>query len=157
MRIQALAGSHDRAAFDCGRVELNEWLQRVARQHQQKGISKTFVATLDDTPQLICGYYALTVTEVDASALSDTRRKKLPRTIPGIRLGGLAVALPYQGKRLGELLLVDAIERTRVVQAHAGVVGLFVDAIDTHAARFYVRYGFEALTDDPLRLFLPVV
>ncbi|MBM4228815.1 MAG: N-acetyltransferase, partial [Gammaproteobacteria bacterium] len=36
MRILPLTGAHDRLAFDCGRDELNDWLKRIARQHQDK-------------------------------------------------------------------------------------------------------------------------
>lgn len=156
MLIVPLTGSHDRQGFDSGRAELNDWLQRVARQHQDKGLSKTFVAVLEDQPEQICAYYALTLTEVDTAALSEQRRRKLPRMIPGVRLGRLAVHQRYQGKRLGEIMLMDAIERVRRITEHAGVVGLFVDAIDDKAAQFYARYGFEAFQDEPLKLFLPV-
>jgi GNAT superfamily N-acetyltransferase len=156
MQILPLTGNHDRQSFDCGRPELNDWLRNIARQHQDKGLSKTFVAALDDAPSRICGYYALTLTEVDTQSLSEAQRKKLPRLIPGIRLGRLAVDAQFQGKRLGELLLIDALERVRLIHQHAGVVGLFVDAIDDKAAAFYAHFGFEAFTDDPLKLFLPV-
>jgi len=156
MRIIPLAGSHDRQGFDCGRPELNDWLQRVARQHQDKGLSRTFVAVLEEQPTQICGYYALTLTEVDTSALAERRRRKLPRMVPGVRLGRLAVDRRYQSRRLGELMLMDALERVRRITEHAGVVGLFVDAVDDRAARSYARYGFEAFADEPLRLFLPV-
>jgi hypothetical protein len=81
MLIQPLTGSHDRQDFDCGRSELNGWLRNMARQHQEKGLSKTFVAILDETPSRICGYYALTLTEVDTRPLPEARRKKLPRMI----------------------------------------------------------------------------
>lgn len=156
MQILPLTGSHDRQGFDCGRSELNDWLRNIARQHQDKGLSKTFVAVLDDAPLRVCGYYALTLTEVDTQYLPEARRKKLPRMIPGIRLGRLAVDVQYRGKRLGELLLVDALERVRLICQHAGVVGLFVDAIDDKAASFYAHFGFEAFVDDPLKPFLPV-
>ena len=43
MQLQLLTGSHDRQRFDCGRPELNDWLRRVARQHRDKGLSKTYV------------------------------------------------------------------------------------------------------------------
>ena len=156
MRIQALTGNHDRDNFDCGRTELNDWLRKIARQHQAKGLSKTFVAILEDQPTQICGYYALTLTEVDTSALAESSRNKLPRMIPGVRLGRLAVDVRYQGKRLGELLLMDAVRRVRAIQEHAGVVGLFVDAIDEQAAQFYAHFGFEAFVDEPLKLFYPM-
>jgi len=156
MQILPLTGSHDRQGFDCGRAELNDWLRSVARQHQDKGLSKTFVATLESQPAQICAYYALTLTEVDSQLLAEQRRKKLPRMIPGVRLGRLAVDQRYQSKRLGELLLMDAIERVRRITEHAGVVGLFVDAIDANAGQFYAQYGFETFVDEPLKLFLPI-
>jgi len=156
MLILALTGSHDRQGFDCGQPELNDWLRRIARQHQDKGLSRTFIAVIEEDAARICGYYALTLTEVDTQSLPEARRKKLPDLIPGIRLGRLAVDTRFQGKGLGELLLVDALERARLIHEHAGVVGLFVDAIDDKAAAFYAHFGFEAFVDDPLKLFLPV-
>lgn len=156
MRIVPLTGNHDRQGFDCGRMELNDWLRGIARQHQDKGLSKTFVAILECQPTHVCAYYALTLTEVDTRSLTEKHRRKLPRMIPGVRLGRLAVDQRYQRRRLGELLLMDCIERVRWIHERAGVVGLFVDAIDEQAARFYARYGFEAFADEPLNLFLPV-
>ena len=48
---------------------------------------------------------------------------------------------------------MDAVRRVRSIQEHAGVVGLFVDAIGEQAARFYAHFGFEAFADGPLKLF----
>lgn len=156
MRVLPLTGSHDRQGFDCGRQELNDWLRQVARQHQDKRLSKTFVAIREDAPDRILGYYALTLAELENRHLPQAWRKKLPRRIPGVRLGRLAVDQHYQGKGLGELLLVDALTRARRVYAEAGGIGLFVDAIDEQGAGFYRRFGFEACPDNPLLLFLPV-
>ena len=156
MQVLPLTGSHDRQAFDCGRPELNDWLRRVARQHQEKGLSKTFVAIREQDPARICAYFALTLAELDSHHLPDAWRKKLPRCSPGVRLGRLAVDLAYQGKGLGELLLVDALTRARRIYHEAGGIGLFVDAIDDQAAAFYRRYGFAPAPDQALLLFLPV-
>src|ERR1035437_8279995 len=105
MQIQALTGSHDRQGFDCGRSQLNDWLRQVARQHQDKGLTKTFVATLEVDPTRICGYYALTLAELESRHLSDAWRKRLPWRIPGVRLGRLAVDIKHQGRGLGALRL----------------------------------------------------
>jgi len=156
MQILPLTGNHDRQGFDCGRQELNDWLRKVARQHQDKGLSKTFVATREDAPDRILGYYALTLAELENRHLPEAWRKKLPRRIPGVRLGRLAVDRRCQGKGLGELLLIDALTRMRRVYTEAGGIGLFVDAIDEQAAGFYRRFGFAACPDNPLLLFLPV-
>lgn len=120
MQILPLTGSHDRQGFDCGRTELNDWLQRIARQHQDKGLSKTYVAIREEASNQILGYYALTVAEIDTIDLPEVARKRFPNRIPGVRLGRLAVERGHQGKGLGELLLVDAIERTRRVQGGVG-------------------------------------
>jgi len=154
MQVLPLAGSHDRLGFDCGRQELNDWLRQVARQHQDKGLSKTFVAIRDEAPERICGYYALTLAELENRHLPDVWRKKLPRRIPGVRLGRLAVDQVFHGKRLGELLIVDALTRAQRIYTEAGGIGLFVDALDEQAAGYYRRFGFKASPDNPLLLFL---
>ena len=154
MQILPLTGSHDRQGFDCGRLELNDWLRQVARQHQDKGLSKTFVAVREEAPTRICGYYALTLAELENRHLPEAWRKKLPRRIPGVRLGRLAIDKQYQGKGLGELLLMDALIRARRIYIEAGGIGLFVDAIDERAAGYYQRFGFVASPDNPLLLFL---
>ncbi len=154
MQVIPFAGSHDRQAFDCGRQELNGWLRQVARQHQDKGLSKTFVATREKASTRICAYYSLTLAELENQHLPEASRRKLPRRIPGVRLGRLAVDLQYQSKGLGELLLVDALTRVQRICAQAGGIGLFVDAIDERAANYYRRFGFNASPDNPLLLFL---
>ena len=157
MRVLPLTGNHDRQGFDCGRQELNDWLRQVARQHQDKGLSKTFVATREEAPDHVCGYYALTLAELENRHLPEAWRKKLPRRVPGVRLGRLAVDRQFQGKGLGDLLLVDALTRARRIYAEAGGIGLFVDAIDEQAAGYYRRFGFAASPDSPLLLLLPPV
>lgn len=154
MQVHPLTGDHDRQGFDCGRQELNDWLQQVARQHQDKGLSKIFVAVREEAPTGICGYYALTLAELENRHLPEAWRKKLPRRIPGVRLGRLAVDKQHQGKGLGELLLVDALTRAQRIYAEAGGIGLFVDALDEQAAGYYRNFGFAAAPDNPLLLFL---
>ena len=155
MQLLLLTGSHDRQGFNCGRQELNDWLRQIARQHQDKGLSRTFVATLEDAPECICGFYALTLAKLESSNLPEAMRKKMPRRIPGVRLGRLAVDKRFQGKGLGDLLLVDALTRARRIYQEAGGIGLFVDAIDEHAAGYYKRFGFVSTPDNPMLLFFP--
>ena len=110
----------------------------------------------DNAPKRILGYYALSLTEVETQALPDSRRLRLPGVVRGVRLGRLAVDQSAQGRRLGELLLVDGMQRVRAIREHAGVIVLFIDALDEEAKVFYIRYGAVAFIDSPLKLFLPV-
>jgi GNAT superfamily N-acetyltransferase len=156
LRIQALTGRHDRSAFESASAPLDDWLRRTAQQHQRRGISKTFVAISDDEPTRILGYYALTACEVLTEELPADLAKKLPRKLPGIRLGRLAVDRTVQGQGLGEHLLMDALDRSRRVLEHIGIHALFVDAKDERAASFYLKFGFRHLPQDSLTLVLPL-
>src|SRR5690348_15086819 len=156
LTIQSLTGSHNRSDFDCGKPALNEWLLRTARQHQEKGISQTFVAVEASSPTKVLGFYALSACEVVTEELPDEVAKKLPRKMPAVKLGRLAVDRAVQGQGLGELLLMDAIHRTCNVREHIGAFALFVDAKDDEAAAFYAKYGFIALPDASSTLVLPL-
>lgn len=156
LSIRPLAGRHDRRAFESGSEPLDAWLREIAQQHQRRGLSKVFVATSDDAPTRILGFYALTACEVVSSDLPEEMAKRLPRRIPGLRLGRLAVDRSVQGEGLGELLLMNAIDRSKSVLEHAGVFALFVDAKDDGAAGFYRKYGFRPLPAQPLTLVLPL-
>lgn len=156
LSIQPLSGRYDRRAFESGSEPLDTWLRETAQQHQRRGLSKTFVATSDDAPTRILGFYALTACEVVSDDLPEEMAKRLPRRVPGLRLGRLAVDRSVQGQGLGELLLVNAIERSRTVLEQVGVFALFVDAKDNRAAAFYRKYGFRPLPAQTPTLVLPL-
>ena len=156
LSIQPLTGRHERSVFESGSAQLDAWLRQIARQHQKRGISKTFVAVTDDAPSRVLGYYALTACEILTEELPEDLARKLPRNVPGIRLGRLAVDHSVQRQGLGELLLMDAIARSKHVLEHVGVHALFVDAKDKPAAGFYRKYGFRPLPSDSQRLVLPL-
>jgi GNAT superfamily N-acetyltransferase len=61
-----------------------------------------------------------------------------------------------RARGLGKLLLADAIQRTLGASERVAVYAMVVDAKDDNACRFYQSYGFLALVDQPMRLFLPL-
>jgi GNAT superfamily N-acetyltransferase len=164
-----LTGRHDRNGFDCGIEPLNIWLRQTALQHQDRGISRTFVAVAADAAAAqswtqsgylvetnsILGFYALTSAFVLTVDLPAKQAKRYPRQIPVTRLGRLATRADMQGQGLGQLLLADAVHRARTAAQAVGSAGLFVDAKNESAARFYQRYGFIPAADQALKLFLP--
>lgn len=154
VRILPLSGHHDRKTFDCGNAELNRWLANVARQHRDKGISSTFVATDSDTSVAIYGYYSVSISELRNVGISASWAKKYPQRIPVFRIGRLAVSTQQQGNGLGRILLANAFERLSHTAAVVGGMGILVDS-KPDALPFYQRYGFEPLADNPLELFMP--
>lgn len=155
--IVPLSRDHDRSGFDCGDNDLNAFLKATARQHDQKGVSRTFVLLDQKNSTEIMGFFTLTLCEVTFRQLPAVYAKKYPKHgLPAVRLARLAVARKHQGQGFGELLLAEAIHRTVVVAEQAGVIGLFVDAKNKSARAFYERYGFILLPNRPLQLFLPL-
>ena len=63
-------------------------------------------------------------------------------TTKSIRGRPLAVALAYQGLRLGGALLWDAVERAS--RSEVAVYALVVDAKDEQPKSFYLHHGFLA-------------
>jgi GNAT superfamily N-acetyltransferase len=154
IRIELLTGQHDRKTFECGEPSLNDWLARMALQQQAKNYARTRVVVAETAPARILGYYTLLAHEIDTSQLPNTR--KLPQRLACVLLGRLAVDRSAQGRRLGRLMLLDAVARTRTTIGETAGIGLVVDALNERAATFYHGFGFEAFKDDPHRLFLRV-
>lgn len=156
LRIEPLAPAHDREAFDCGQPELNEYLRRSARQHSDKGISRTYVLADDAAPARILGFMTLALCEVVADSLPGKYAKKYPKRTYGVKLGRLAVDATHQRSGHGALMMLHAMHKALEVADAAGIVGFFVDAKDQVTQGYYLRFGFIPLPDDPLRLFLPL-
>lgn len=154
-RFEALSRDHDRKKFDCGVPELNLFLRESARKQQTTGISRTFVLVDAEAiaPKPILGFYTLVAAQIDSSRLTSQQAKRLPNKAPCVLLARLAVSKAEQGQGLGKAILAEAIIRTLDISEKLGVAGLFVEAKDDQAARFYERFGFERLPSDPLKLF----
>lgn len=152
--IELLGSGHDRGAFSCGNTLLDEFLRRFANQHADRDFTRTFVATQRGSPAVL-GYYSLSAGSLDLELLPESVRRRLPRhPVPVAHLGRLAVDRTVHGQGWGAYLLFDALRRSLRISAEFGVFGVEVFAIDESARDFYRHFGFEALTDDPLHLYL---
>ena len=109
----------------------------------------------------IVGYYTLSADNIDARDLPEgiVTQLNLPRYpyIGATLLGRLARDLFYKGRGVGELLLVDALQRSLSMSRNIASAAVVVDAKDEKAHRFYVDFGFIAFPDSKKkRLFLPM-
>jgi len=154
--IEPLSKAHNRNAFDCGNTALNHFLQKIARQHSEKGLSKTFVLIDTQQPTEIIAYLSLVVCEVLADDIPHQWKNKYPNRIPAAKLAKLAVAQDQQRKGYGEMLLIDAMQKTWNVSQKMGIAGLFVDAKHEQAKAYYNQYGFISLPEQLDNLFLPL-
>lgn len=149
---------HDRAAFDCGEMALNEFLQRYARKNHEMGAAKTFLAVSDAGDKMILGYYSLSPASIAYARAPELVRRGLARhDVPAFRLARLAVDLKVQGQGLGGQLLLSAGKRCLLASAEVGGVAMLIDAKNARVADWYASYGALPLLDAPLSLLLPLM
>lgn len=160
LRIEKLQRGHVVDSFDCGREALNRFLIRYAWQSQQSGASQSYVALAGSGGDgQVVGYYTFVVSQVVVGQVEyddapERPKKGLSRhPVPLMLLARLAVAVDWQGKRLGSGLLKDAMLRTLQAADIAGIRAFAVHAKDDEAKAFYERFDFVASPSDPYHLF----
>lgn len=151
IKIKAFDKSINRKTFHCTSELLNHYFQKTVSQDVKRKLSSCFVA--ENEQGEIVGFYTLAATGICLDLLPESEAKKLPKypLIPCVLLGRLAVDERFTGQGLGRVLLVDAIQR--VSRSDIAAFAVMVEAKDESAKLFYEKMGFQALIDEPLRLF----
>ena len=169
MFFTKLSTSYDRSSFDCGNIELNTFLKEYATSFVKRKLCQVHVLVDNN---VIIGFYTISPFTLDIRNFPEKIARKYPKSMPFPcwLLGKLALDKKYQGQKLGEKLLMAACDQegnlrlTGSVEVHAarlsnedaGGFCVIVDAKDQNVKDFYLKYGFIAFIDDPLRLYLPL-
>ncbi len=156
LQVEELKKLHNRKHFDCGDLALNTFLQVLARQQQDKGISKTFVLCDSACPATILAFFSLAACEVVSDDLPLPLAKKYPTRAPGAKLARLAVDRRQQRKGYGQILMVEAMRKALLVAEHIGIIGFFVDAKNHDSRVYYEQFGFISFPKHPMEMFLPL-
>ncbi len=152
--FERLTKRHERAAFSGGVEALDDYLKRRAGQELRRGVTFPYVLTRGDDPR-VWAYYMLSATSVALTDLPPAMAKQLGYpAAPAALIGRLAVDQSLQGQGIGQLVLVDALRRLAASDAMA-IMLVVVDPRDDAATRFYARLGFEPLSSDDRRMYLP--
>lgn len=136
---------------------MNGLLQRYARQSHASGAAKTFLAIDKTDDKTILGFYSLAPGSLAYADTPEIVRRGLARhDVPGFRLARIATDLRWQGQGLGGELLACAARRCLRAAAEVGGVVLIIDAKNDRAARWYSNYGAVPLSNQPLKLVMPL-
>lgn len=151
-----LTEAHDHSAFDSGEPVLDEWLQRRAWNNLQIAASRTYVVCPMGSNTIV-GYFAICMGQILAHEVAGSMRRNMPRQIPAVILGRLAIDHRWQGKGLGRALLADVVRRA--IRASNEVVArlVIVHAISPAAEAFYLHHGFTRLPVDTPTLALDLL
>lgn len=149
--------SHKKNNFKCGKDLLDNYLHKQAKQDVRRKLTVCFILATKDN--IVQGYYTLSNAAIPSSELPEDLRKKYPKSytnLPATLFGRLAVDQSFQGQRISELLLFDALKRSfEVSVTEIGSIAVIVDPLDEEAVRFYGRYGFITLPGSG-KMFLPM-
>ncbi|MBF0266551.1 MAG: GNAT family N-acetyltransferase [Gammaproteobacteria bacterium] len=149
--------SFDRQQFSCGENLLDDYLKKYARQDIKRNISRIFVSSTPDCPKRVIGFYSLSANSLDPELLPNNLRKKLPKfPLPVSLLGRLAIDKKFKSQGVGKMLLVDSMKRVYYASQSLAVYALIVEAINEDAKKYYEKFGFIPLPDQPFKLFLPL-
>lgn len=139
--------------FSSGKPELDEWLSRRAVKAEGRSARTYIVAASDKT---IAGYFCLSASSIENTQAPPSLARNMPRQIPVILLGRLAVASRFQGLGLGKNMLVDAMARAAAGSEIIGARALLIHALDEKSARFYEAIGFLRYPGDSQSFFMPI-
>jgi len=133
--------SYDRVSFDCGDETVTRFLKQSALQDHERDLSRTTIFFNDDEPERIIGYHTLLLSQVEQKDIPGDK-PRLKRELPVVLLGQLGVDLRFQGKGMGDMLLIDAQERIAEISEKIGVRSLALDARNEELADWYERREF---------------
>jgi len=153
---ESLDKSHIKNEFSCGKVMLDNYIQKQASQDVKRKLSACFVFVEED--KIVQGYFTLANSSIPLEQVPESFKKKLPKSytsIPTSLLGRLAVDTKFKGKSLGKNLLIEALKRSYLISKEIGSFAVIVDPIDEDAENFYTKYGFIKLPDSG-KMFLPM-
>ncbi len=146
----------DLVAFSSGEPVLDDWLRDRALDNIKLGASRTYVTCLAGS-RVVAGFYALAMGSILGQDVSGGMRRNMPRVIPAVVLGRLAVDQQHQSHGLGAILLRDAVMRGIRAAGDVSARLMIVHALNPAAEAFYLKHGFTRLPGGAPTLALDLV
>lgn len=146
-----------RAAFSCGRTNMDNFLKKSAPDQHKKSSCRTYLAVSNDE---IVGYYTLSAASRDPNILSEEAIKRFGVILsaPCVYLGMFATDSKFQRRGIGQKMMVHAMEITAKVSELVGVYALILDAADAEVAERYEKWGFEYFVEGKAeyKMYMPL-
>lgn len=153
-----LSPQYEFKKFDCGDIDLNEFLHQDSIDHLKQLLAVTYI--LENKEEII-GFYSLMNDKISHQEFSNTRwrkqieklfdyetRKRNYKSHPAVKIGRLGVSKSFQSKGVGKYLL-DFIKHTFVDNNRTGCRFITLDAYNKpNSLKFYQRNGFVFFTED---------
>ena len=154
---------HDRAAFSCGIERVDNYFKQTANKLAKAGNIRLYVM-VGPNGELI-GFHAINVHSVHYEELPRKFARTRPNhgNIPAAYISMIGRDQRYRGSGYGAHLLVDALTRIASVADQVGVAVVMLDVLDcgdparvARRKKLYEDFGFQALSSNALRMYLPI-
>lgn len=155
--------THDRTAFSCGVAQVDNYLKLTAKKGSKADVVRIWVVV--DGDNRIVGFYGINMHAVDVRDMPAAYARKAMKhgLLPAAFIAMIGVDKTQQGKGIGSILLADALSRIARASEDIGTCVIMLDVLDDGDAEavkrrkaYYEEFGFIALPDQPLRLFMPI-
>ncbi len=126
VQVQLLNKSHVRTGFECGKALLDNYIRTQASQDVKRDLSACYVMTEEGKNEVV-GYYTLSSNSIERTTFPANMIARLPPSygdLPTILMGRLAVDNKIKGKRLGEYLLINALNKCVEVSQTIGALAV---------------------------------
>lgn len=143
LRVSPLGKGLHFKTFDCGLLEVNNYLKNKSIQQEKERITKIFVVQKQN---VIIGYSAIFCSHLFLKLSG----KNIEFRVPGICIGQLGVHHEFQNKGVGKILVQHAISLVEKINNYSGCRIVFVDAYDT-AIEYYQNLNFQLVQEKPNR------
>lgn len=153
-RIIKLSENYQLKPFDCGDLDLNNFLVEDASYYQKRLLSVTYLMESD---RYTVAYFSvsndkISIPESDKATWRKIKKRfpyaKHRNDYPAVKIGRLAVNKEFQHEHLGSDILWF-IKKMFITNNRTGCGFITVDALQA-AVPFYMRNGFEFLRKEDL-------
>lgn len=161
--MSRLTGDVDLTGFDCGRGDLNDFLQNDALNYDQAFLGRTYIWTLDRDPKHIVCFFTVANDSLRLENLTSSSKNRIKKRIahrkhrsnyPAVLIGRLGVNKSAKQLRrpeddspsIGDQLMTFVKGWFINQQNKTGCRFIIVDAYnEPDVIRYYERNGFEFL------------
>ena len=157
-KIYKLSGTEQVKSFDCGDVDLNDFIINDAPLYRKEKLAVTYVYMSKENSSDIAAFFCLANDRISLSDFDSKSRynrfskrfanPKRLKSYPAAKIGRFGVTSCMKGKNIGTVVL-DFIKHYFVEENKAGCRFLTVDAYN-NAVPFYLKNGFVPLNDDDI-------
>ena len=150
---------HDRSAFSCGFQPIDNFFKKSLSEQTKQSLIVAYVAVADGR---VVGFYTLSAHMVQADVAQTLLGRTRSPSVPAWYIKAVAVDLEWQGRGIGNALMIDAMRRAAALSEQAGAAAIVLDVLRDDGferrLQFYKALGFKPIDDpsNPDRMFISI-